>query len=85
MPSTQDYCNFILDQLSFLPDITTWKMMGEYILYYKGKIFGGIYDNRLLVKPNEAAKKMMPDAPLEEPYPGAKKMLLVEYIQQRIS
>ena len=83
MPSTQDYCNFILDQLSFLPDITTRKMMGEYILYYKGKIFGGIYDNRLLVKPNEAAKKMMPDAPLEEPYPGAKKMLLVEEVDNK--
>ena len=83
MPSTQDYCNFILDQLSFLPDISTRKMMGEYILYYKGKIFGGIYDNRLLVKPNEAAKKMMPDAPLEVPYPGGKKMLLVEEVDNK--
>ncbi len=83
MPSTQDYCDFVLDQLSLLSDITSQKMMGEYILYYKGKIFGGIYDNRLLVKPNEAAKKMMPDAPLEEPYPGAKKMLLVEDVDNK--
>lgn len=83
MPSSQDYYNFVLDQLSLLSDITTRKMMGEYILYYKGKIFGGIYDNRLLVKPNEAAKKMMPDAPLEEPYPGAKKMLLVEEVDNK--
>ncbi len=83
MPSTQDYCDFVLDQLSLLSDITTRKMMGEYILYYKGKIFGGIYDNRLLVKPNEAAKKMMPDAPMEEPYPGAKKMLLVEEVENK--
>ena len=58
-------------------------MMGEYILYYKGKIFGGIYDNRFLIKPVEAAKKLMPDAPLEIPYPGGKKMLLVEDIDNR--
>ena len=83
MSSTQDYCNFVLDQLSLLSDITTRKMMGEYILYYKGKIFGGIYDNRFLVKYVEAAKKMMPDAPLEIPYPGGKKMLLVEEIDNR--
>ena len=58
-------------------------MMGEYIFYYKGKVFGGIYDNRFLVKPVEAAKKMMPDAPMEVSYPGGKKMLLVEDIDNR--
>jgi len=83
MSSTQDYCDFILDQLSLLSDITSRKMMGEYILYYNGKIFGGIYDNRFLVKPVEAAKKLMPDAPLEEPYPGAKEMLLVEDVDNK--
>ena len=83
MSSTQDYCDFILDQLSLLSDITSRKMMGEYILYYKGKVFGGIYDNRFLAKPVEAAKKLMPDAPLEIPYPGGKKMLLVEDIDNR--
>ena len=83
MPSTQDYCDFVLDQLSLLSDITTRKMMGEYILYYKGKIFGGIYDNRFLVKPVEAAKKLMPDAPLEVPYPGGKNMLLVEEVDNK--
>ena len=83
MPSTQDYCDFVLDQLSLLSDISTRKMMGEYILYYKGKIFGGIYDNRFLVKPTESAKKIMPDAPLEVPYPGGKKMLLVEDIDNK--
>lgn len=57
--------------------------MGEYILYYKEKIFGGIYDNRFLVKPTESAKKIMPDAPLEVPYPGGKKMLLVEDIDNK--
>ena len=83
MPSTQDYCDFVLDQLSLLSDITTRKMMGEYIFYYKGKVFGGIYDNRFLVKSTEAAKKMMPAAPLEVPYPGGKKMLLVEEIDNK--
>ena len=83
MSSTQDYCDFVLDQLSLLSDITSRKMMGEYILYYKGKIFGGIYDNRFLVKPVESAKKLMPGAPLEVPYPGGKKMLLVEEIDNR--
>ena len=83
MSSTQDYCDFVLDQLSLLSDITIRKMMGEYVFYYKGKVFGGIYDNRFLVKPVEAAKKMMPDAHLEVPYPGGKKMLLVEDIDNR--
>ena len=83
MPSTQDYCDFVSDQLSFLSDISSRKMMGEYILYHKGKIFGGIYDNRFLVKPTESAKKIMPDAPLEVPYPGGKKMLLVEDIDNK--
>ena len=83
MPSTQDYCDFVLDQLSLLPDITSRKMMGEYVFYYKGKVFGGIYDNRFLVKPTETAKKMMPAAPLEVPYPGGKKMLLVEDIDNK--
>ena len=83
MPSTQDYCDFVLDQLSLLPDISSRKMMGEYVFYYKGKVFGGIYDNRFLVKPVETAKKMMPGAPMEIPYPGGKKMLLVEDIDNR--
>ena len=83
MPSTQDYCDFVLDQLSLLSDISSRKMMGEYIFYYKGKVFGGIYDNRFLVKSTETAKKMMPNAPLEMPYPGGKKMLLVEDIDNK--
>ena len=58
-------------------------MMGEYVIYYKGKVVGGIYDDRLLVKPTELAKKWMPDAPYETPYEGAKPMLLVEQIDDR--
>ena len=83
MPSSKDYLAFVLDQLSLLHPISYRMMMGEYILYYQGKIVGGIYDDRLLVKPTDAAKKMMPDAPLETPYEGAKPMLLVEEIDDR--
>ena len=55
----------------------------SYILYYRGKIIGGIYDDRLLVKPVMAAKRLMPDAVLEIPYDGAKEMLLVEDVDDR--
>ena len=58
-------------------------MMGEYILYYQGKVFGGIYDNRFLVKPTASARAMMPEACLELPYEGAKEMLLVDNTDDR--
>ncbi|MBQ3639980.1 MAG: competence protein TfoX, partial [Clostridia bacterium] len=58
--------------------------MGEYIIYYQGKIVGGIYDNRFLVKPTKSAKELMPNAPLELPYEGAKEMLMVDNIDDRI-
>ena len=78
MASDKDYLMFVLDQLSGLNEIAYRAMMGEYILYYRGRIVGGIYDDRLLVKPVPAALALMPDAPRELPYPGAKEMLLVE-------
>ena len=78
MASSKDYLTFILDQLSGLDGIAYRGMMGEYILYYRSRIVGGIYDDRLLVKPVPAALERMPDAPRELPYPGAKEMLLVE-------
>ena len=77
MASTKEYLDYILDQLSDLDEIRFRPMMGEYILYYRGKIFGGIYDDRLLVKPVPAALKLMPDADMERPYDGAKEMILV--------
>ena len=83
MASKKEYLEYVLEQLSGLEDITYKAMMGEFILYYQGRIFGGIYDDRLLVKPVEAAKRLMPDAPLELPYDGAKPMLLVEDIDNR--
>ena len=80
MASDKEYLNFILEQLSGLEDVTYRAMMGEYILYYRGKIVGGIYDDRLLVKPVKAALALMPDATCEFPYAGAREMLLVENV-----
>ena len=83
MPSSQSYLEFILEQLSGLNDITFRQMMGEYIIYYRDKIVGGIYDNRFLVKPVKSARAKMPDAPLQLPYEGAKEMLLVDNVDNR--
>ena len=83
MSSTKEYADFILEQLSGLNDITVRKMMGEYIVYYREKIIGGIYDNRFLVKPTTTTREKMPDASLELPYPGAKAMLLVDNVDNR--
>ncbi len=83
MASGKAYLEFILDQLSGLSGITHRAMMGEFLLYYEGKLFGGIYDDRLLVKPVASAISMLPDAPQELPYEGAKPMLLVENVDDR--
>ena len=84
MASSIDYLEFIMDQLSMLEDISYKAMMGEYIIYYRGKIVGGIYDDCFLVKPVNAAKDMMPEAKLEVPYNGAKGMLMVENVDNRV-
>lgn len=83
MASSREYLDHVLDQLSSLDGVTYRPMMGEYILYYKGRIFGGIYDDRLLVKPVSSAKRLMPEARPEAPYPGAKPMLPVERMDDR--
>ena len=83
MASSKEYLAFILGQLSELEDVTYRAMMGEYILYYCGKILGGIYDDRLLVKPTKSALAAMPDAPHELPYEGANPMLLVEDVDSK--
>ena len=83
MPSSKDYLDFILEQLSDLEDVSWRAMMGEYLLYHRGKIFGGIYDDRFLVKPTRSARAMMPDAAMEIPYSGAKEMLLVDNVENR--
>ena len=83
MASTKDYLEFVLDQLSGLDDISYRAMMGEYIIYYRGKVAGGIYDDRFLVKPVKSAIEMMPDASWELPYEGGKEMLLVDDIDNK--
>ena len=83
MASTKEYLDFVLEQLSNLDDISYKSMMGEYIIYYKQKIIGGIYDDRFLVKQVKSAKKLMPNANMEKPYKGAKDMILVCEIEDK--
>lgn len=83
MASSKEYLIFILEQLSGLDDITYSAMMGEYILYYRERVIGGIYDDRFLVKPVRAAVNLMPNAEMEVPYEGAKGMLLVDDVDDR--
>ena len=78
MASSKEYLDFILEQLSGLSGVAHRAMMGEFIIYLRGKIIGGIYDDRLLIKNTEAARRMMPDAPLETPYEGAKPYFYIE-------
>lgn len=83
MASSREYLDFILEQLSGVEGITWRAMMGEYILYCRGRIFGGIYDDRFLVKPTKSALALMPDAEPELPYEGAKEMLAVDNVDSR--
>ena len=83
MASSKEYLNFILEQLSDLEEITYGSMMGEYIVYYRGKIVGGIYDDRFLVKPVKSAIAYMSNAKYEVPYDGAKEMLLVDDVDNK--
>ena len=84
MATSKEYMDYILDQFSGVEGITHRKMMGEYILYIHGRIAAYVCDDRLLVKPVAAAKRLLPDAPREAPYPGAKEMLLVEDTDDRV-
>lgn len=83
MASSKEYLDFILEQLSLLDDISYRAMMGEYIIYFRGKVVGGIYDNRFLVKPTKSAVALMPEAEKELPYEGAKEMLLVDDVDNK--
>ena len=78
MSSTNQYLEFVLDLLGELDNVAHRKMMGEYVLYYRSKVIGGIYDDRFLLKVTPASERLLPDAPRATPYEGAKEMLLVE-------
>ena len=83
MASTKDYLDYVLEQLVPLEGISCRPMMGEYLLYCRGKLIGGIYDDRLLIKPTASARRLLPEAPYEAPYEGAKELLLVEDTDDR--
>lgn len=83
MASSKEYLHFILEQLSDLESVSYRSMMGEFILYDRGKIVGGIYDDRLLVKKTTSALKLMPAAICDLPYEGAKEMLLVDEVDSK--
>ena len=83
MGSTKEYLDFILEQLSETEGVTCRAMMGEYILYCQGRVVGGVYDDRFLVKPTPSALERMPQAPRELPYEGGKEMLLVEDVEDK--
>jgi TfoX/Sxy family transcriptional regulator of competence genes len=85
MTSSPDYLQFILDQLSELPEITYHKMMWEYILYFHWKIIGWIYDNRLLLKPTEKVKSLIKNLEMQIPYPWAKPMIYVDNVDNSVS
>lgn len=83
MTTSKEYAAFILEQLDDISNISSRKMMGEYLLYYRDKVFGGIYDNRFLVKITDTSRSLMKDADEEIPYPGAKPMLLVDDVYNK--
>ena len=83
MATNREFLEYTLELFGDLPEITFRPMMGEYLLYYRGKLFGGLYDGRLLVKPVPSARALLPDAAMEEPYPGAKKMLALNSLEDR--
>ncbi len=83
MASSKAYLDFILDQLSDLNGVSYRAMMGEYIIYYNGRIIGGVYDDRFLIKPTKSAKRLLPGAALEAPYEGGGKMLSVDNVDDR--
>ena len=82
MSCSKEYLDYLLEQIA-LPEVSFRAMMGEYLIYYQGRLIGGIYDNRFLIKPTPAAKRLLPGAPFALPYEGAREMLLVEDVDDR--
>lgn len=83
MASSKEYLDYILDNLSELSDISTRKMMGEYLIYYNGKYVAAVCDNRFLVKDTPSARKLLPDANFEIPYEGARRMLMPDNVEDK--
>ena len=83
MASTKEYLDYVLEQLSEVDGLRYRPMMGEYLIYCRNRLVGGVYDDRLLVKPTKSALALLPDAPREEPYPGGRPMLLVTEMENK--
>ena len=83
MASTKEYLDYVLEQLSEVDGLRYRPMMGEYLIYCRNRLVGGVYDDRLLVKPTKSALALLPDAPGEEPYPGGRPMLLVTEMENK--
>ena len=83
MASSKEYLEYVLEQLSGVEGLRCRSMMGEYLLYCRNKVVGGIYDDRLLIKATKSARALLPDAPRELPYPGGKEMLLVTEMENK--
>ena len=83
MASGKEYLEYVLEQLSETEAVRYRPMMGEYLIYCRDKLVGGVYDDRFLVKPTRSALALLPDAPREEPYPGGKAMLLVTEMENK--
>ncbi|MBR4749373.1 MAG: TfoX/Sxy family protein [Abditibacteriota bacterium] len=83
MSSSREYVEYVLDQLSGLGDVSCRQMMGEYVIYLRGKVIGGVYDDRFLLKATPSAERLMPLAARELPYPGAREMLLADCLDDR--
>ena len=83
MASTKEYLDYVLEQLSEVDGLRYRPMMGEYLIYCRNRLVGGVYDDRLLVKPTKSALALLPDAPGEEPYPGGRSMLRVTEMENK--
>lgn len=83
MATTKEFLSYLLEQLALAEEISTRPMMGEYLLYCKGKLIGGIYDDRFLLKPTKAVSSLLPQAELQTPYEGAKPMIFVEELENQ--
>lgn len=82
MATTKEFLSYFFEQVKNIPEVASRAMMGEYVLYYKGKVIGGIYDNRVLIKPVDGLDGLLPDAELQIPYPGAKPLVYLESFEE---
>lgn len=76
MATTREYVDYVMEQFEQVGNVTIRPMMGEYVLYYRGRVFGGLYDNRLMIKPLASARCILNDCEMEIPHPDAQKEMI---------